>query len=145
MNTKLHFSCNRQDWATPWAFFKEQEAKYGPFDLDVCALPHNAKCATFFTPEDDALSRPWPGVCWMNPPYGRGLTALWVAKAFNEVKIARNAARVVCLLPASTSNGWWHDFIRPHVPNPDFIRGRIRFEGAANSAPFSSAIVVFEQ
>ena len=145
MNTKLHFSCNRQDWATPWDFFQAQEALYGPFDLDVCALPHNAKCAKFFTPEDDALSKPWHGVCWMNPPYGRGVTALWVEKAFYEAVIAHNATRVVCLLPASTSTGWWHDFIKPYVPRPDFIRGRLKFEGAENSAPFGSVIVIFEQ
>jgi DNA N-6-adenine-methyltransferase (Dam) len=25
------------------------------FNLDACALPENAKCARYFTPEDDAL------------------------------------------------------------------------------------------
>ena len=31
------------------------------FDLDVCALPENAKCKRFYTPEDDGLSQPWGG------------------------------------------------------------------------------------
>ena len=31
------------------------------FSLDVCALPENAKCESYYTPEDDGLSKPWWG------------------------------------------------------------------------------------
>ena len=31
------------------------------FSLDVCALPENAKCESYYTPEDDGLSKPWRG------------------------------------------------------------------------------------
>lgn len=48
---------------------------------------------------------------------------------------------VVCLLPARTDTTWWHDYcMRGKI---EFIRGRIKFGGAKNSAPFPSAIVVF--
>ena len=29
--------------------------------LDACALPENAKCENYYTPEDDGLSKPWRG------------------------------------------------------------------------------------
>ena len=29
--------------------------------LDACALPENAKCENYYTPEDDGLSKPWGG------------------------------------------------------------------------------------
>ena len=29
--------------------------------LDACALPENAKCESYYTPEDDGLSKPWRG------------------------------------------------------------------------------------
>lgn len=32
------------------------------FDLDVCALPENAKCERYYTPSDDGLKNPWGGV-----------------------------------------------------------------------------------
>ena len=31
------------------------------FSLDVCALPENAKCESYYTPENDGLSKPWMG------------------------------------------------------------------------------------
>ena len=31
------------------------------FTVDVCALPENAKCERFYTPDDDGLFMPWGG------------------------------------------------------------------------------------
>jgi len=47
-------------WETPQALFDELDGKYH-FTLDPCALPENAKCAKYFTPEDDGLSKNWGG------------------------------------------------------------------------------------
>lgn len=134
----VHFSSATDRWATPQDFF-DQVAKRYPFTLDVCALKSNAKCARFFSPEDDGLAQDWDGeVCWMNPPYGREIGA-WMAKAVEEW---RRGAVVVCLVPARTDTRWWHDYaMRGEVT---FIRGRLKFGGAKNSAPFPSALVVFE-
>ena len=76
----VHFLSKKYDWATPWPLFRELDARFGPFELDVCATAHNAKCKKFFSPEDDGLNQVWHGVCWMNPPYGRALP-YWMAKA----------------------------------------------------------------
>ena len=38
------------------------------FSLDVCALPENAKCESYYTPEDDGLSKPWRGGGHGAPP-----------------------------------------------------------------------------
>ena len=54
----VHFSHTRPDWATPRVFFERQSQAYGPFDLDVCASPENAKCARHFTESDDGLKQP---------------------------------------------------------------------------------------
>lgn len=43
-------------WATPQDFFNKVNAVFD-FKLDVCALPENAKCAHYFTPEDDGLAQ----------------------------------------------------------------------------------------
>ena len=123
-------------WATPPETFAALDREFG-FTLDVCALPENAKCERYFTPADDGLSRPWEGVCWMNPPYGRTI-ARWMAKA---VESAAAGATVVCLVPARTDTAWWHDYaVKGEIR---FLRGRLKFGGAQQPAPFPSAVVIF--
>lgn len=75
---------------------------------------------------------------WLNPPYGRAI-GLWMAKA---VAAAEAGATVVCLVPSRTDTRWWHDYVLPHG-QVEFIRGRLKFGGCKNSAPFPSAVVVF--
>lgn len=99
------FSSKTDLWATPQSFFDDLDSEFG-FELDVCALPSNAKCERYFTPADDGLSQTWSGVCWMNPPYGKEI-GLWMRKAYLS---SRQGATVVCLVPARTDTRWWHDY-----------------------------------
>ena len=124
-------------WETPPELFAELDAEFH-FTTDVAALPHNAKCPRFFTPGQDGLKQRWEGVCWMNPPYGSALRK-WVRKARES---AEDGATVVCLLPARTDSAWWHDYVLPHA-ELRYIRGRLKFNGSGNSAPFPSAVVIF--
>ena len=137
MNNDLMFSSKTDLWETPQDFFDKLNARF-QFETDVCALPENAKCKRFFTPEMDGLKQEWTGVCWMNPPYGRQI-GKWVRKAYESAR--DNLATVVCLLPARTDTAWFHDYaMRGHI---DFVRGRLKFGGAKNSAPFPSMVVTF--
>ena len=43
MNTDVMFSSKTDLWETPQEFFDRLNDEFG-FDLDVCALPENAKC-----------------------------------------------------------------------------------------------------
>lgn len=135
MNTELMFSSKTDLWETPQELFDKYDAIYR-FETDVCALPENAKCKRFFTPEMDGLKQEWTGVCWCNPPYGRQI-GKWVEKA------VKSFATVVMLLPARTDTKWFHDWCLPYG-KIEFLRGRLKFGGCDNSAPFPSMIVVFE-
>jgi phage N-6-adenine-methyltransferase len=138
MNTDLMFSSKTDLWSTPQDLFDRLNSVFR-FDLDVCATPENAKCERFFTEEINGLAQEWRGSVWMNPPYGRGIDA-WVKKAFQS---AQAGATVVCLLPARTDTRWWHDYVlRGEVT---FIKGRLKFGGHNNNAPFPSAVVVFRK
>lgn len=46
--------------STPKDFFDKLSGIFN-FTLDVCALPENAKCKDYYTPEDDGLAKPWVG------------------------------------------------------------------------------------
>lgn len=134
MNDVL-FSSKSVVWETPQDLFDKLNAEFH-FDLDVCALPENAKCKRFFTPEMDGLKQEWTGVCWCNPPYGRQI-GKWVEKG------AKSFATVVMLLPARTDTKWFHEYIY-NKAEIRFIKGRLKFGNSKNAAPFPSMIVVFD-
>ena len=123
-------------WATPQDFFVRLNQEFG-FEIDVCANDENAKCARYFTKEIDGLSQEWTGVCWMNPPYGRGISA-WMRKAYES---SLEGATVVCLIPARIDTSWWHEYAMKGEVR--YVRGRLKFGGHKNSAPFPCAVVVF--
>lgn len=144
------FSSNKDDWETPQDFFNSLNEEFG-FTLDVCANENNAKCKAWFgytndrnNPDHafvDGLTQPWKReICWMNPPYGRESTGNWIRKAFEE---SLKGAVVVCLIPARTDTKAWHDYCMK-ADEIRFIKGRLKFAGAKNSAPFPSAVVVFK-
>ena len=92
MNTEIMFSSKTDMWATPQDFFDMLDSEFG-FTLDACAVRENAKCAAYYTPQQDGLSQPWPGHVWCNPPYGREI-GRWVKKAYETAAgggICRNA------------------------------------------------------
>jgi phage N-6-adenine-methyltransferase len=132
----VHFQSILDVRATPADLFAVLDREFS-FELDVCALPHNAKCRRYFTPATDGLSQEWQGACFMNPPYGRNIGD-WLKKAYES---AQAGATVVCLIPSRTDAAWWHDYVmRAEVR---FLRGRLCFGGSQSSAPFPSAVVVF--
>ena len=143
MNKDLMFSSNTDLWETPQSFFEGLNQIY-QFTLDVCATEDNKKCERFFSPDNDGLAQTWDGVCWMNPPYGRNVTDKWVRKAFDESRSGH--CTVVALLPARTDTKWFHNYIyEKEGVDLVFIKGRLKFGGAKDSAPFPSMIVVFNK
>lgn len=137
MNTELMFSSKTDMHATPQDFFDEQNAKYR-FTLDACASKENAKCSNYFTEKVDGLKQPWTGVVWCNPPYGREISK-WIQKGYDS---SLEGATVVMLLPARTDTKYFHDIcIKGEI---EFIRGRLKFGDAKNSAPFPSMLVTFK-
>lgn len=130
-------SSNTDEWATPQDLFDTLDATFH-FTLDPCATPENAKCAKFYTKDQDGLKQDWGGeVIWCNPPYGREI-GKWIQKCAEHRGVA------VMLIPARTDTRWWHSYIDK---NPDahiyFIKGRLKFGEGKNPAPFPSAIVVY--
>jgi len=137
MKTQTHFSSATDMWETPQSLFDELNLEFA-FTCDVCSTDENKKCDYHFTPKDDGLAMFWNGVCWMNPPYGREIVK-WMRKAYES----RLTATVVCLVPARTDTAWWWDYAMKGEIR--FIRGRLKFGGHSNSAPFPSAIVIFHK
>lgn len=125
------------EWSTPQGLFDALNSEF-KFTLDPCSTHENAKCEKHYTLEDDGLSKSWDGeTVFCNPPYGREI-GKWVKKC-SEVK----NGIVVMLIHARTDTKWFHEYIY-NKSEIRFIRGRLKFGGSKNSAPFPSMIVIFD-
>ena len=134
------FSSKAQTWSTPQDFFDRLDAEFG-FTLDPCASPEDAKCDLYYTIEDDGLAQDWGGeVVFMNPPYGRDIKT-WIKKAYDESR--KKDTSVVMLIPARTDTKYWHDYVMK-ADEVYFVKGRLKFGDSENSAPFPSAVIVFD-
>jgi phage N-6-adenine-methyltransferase len=139
MDLTVHYSSKKMDWETPHDFFGRYNGEFH-FTLDVAASHENKKCARCFTKEDNGLEQDWQGeTVWCNPPYGKELPK-WVEKCYREGQ-KRNTT-VVMLIPSRTDTRYFHDFIYGKA-EIRFIKGRLKFVGAKDAAPFPSMVVIY--
>jgi site-specific DNA-methyltransferase (adenine-specific) len=129
MKSRVVFSSATNEWRTPEAIYKQLDAEFH-FDFDPCPLGGDVDgLGTLFSE--------WAGKrVWVNPPYSD--IAKWLARA-REPDVA------VFLIPARTDTKWFHAVVLPYASEIRFIRGRLRFGDATNSAPFPSMIVIFRR
>lgn len=155
MVSQTLFSSDTGEWATPQDFF-DQQNEIHHFTLDAAASHENAKCDMYYTKDglfektvlinsNSGLVGTWgyQDSVWLNPPYGRDI-GLWVEKAYWEYKEYGN--KVVCLLPARSDTRWYHEWCyerRHEGVSIEPLRGRLKFGGAINAAPFPSILVVY--
>ena len=140
MNNELMFSSKSAEWATPQKFFDDLNAEFG-FTLDPCCTHENAKCAKHYTQAENGLIQDWQGQrVFCNPPYGRGISA-WVRKCYEESR--KPDTLCVMLIPARTDTAWFHEWVWGKA-EVRFIRGRLKFGGCPNAAPFPSMVVIFK-
>ena len=129
-------SSNSDEWATPQRLFDLLDLEFG-FTLDACCTDENAKCEHYFTRHENGLNHGWgEDTVFMNPPYSN--VSAWMGKAYGA---AQEGATVVCLVPSRTDTRWWHKYAMKGEIR--FIRGRLKFGGATENAPFPSCVVVF--
>lgn len=138
--TNVMFSSKRDDWGTPQDFFDKLNDEFH-FDLDTCADKDNHKTLLYFDKQHNGLVQDWGGHrVFCNPPYGRKATSEWIEKCAKESE--KPNTLVVMLIPARTDTIAFHKYIY-HKAEIRFIKGRLKFGGAKDSAPFPSMVVIF--
>jgi len=135
VDKSVFLSSQTVEWATDDAFFAQINREFN-FTVDVAADSTNAKCDRFYDIASDGLLQNWDGeTVWCNPPYGRRI-ADWIYKA------ATSDATTVLLVPARTDVKWFHEIVIPHA-EVRFIKGRLKFGGSKDPAPFPTMLVIF--
>jgi site-specific DNA-methyltransferase (adenine-specific) len=136
----IHYSSASPEWYTPEAVL-ERVRMVAPIGLDPCSSGRDSvRAARSYTAADNGLAQPWivesGTLVYVNPPYGRGIGP-WVEKCYRSGQLDKSA-RIIALLPARVDTAWFQ-----HVWNATavcFVRGRLKFSGHTNAAPFPSAL-----
>lgn len=135
------FSRTSDDWETPSDLYMALDREFG-FTCDVAASDGNAKHRNFLSIASNALSAPWSGVCFCNPPYSK--TKEFLKAAIDSVCLGTTS---IILIPSRTDTKYWHELVA-QADEVRFLKGRVKFIGAKhgdsiNSAPFPSALVIY--
>lgn len=128
IQTSACFKSITTEWPTPRALYEQLDAEFH-FDFDPCPLGGEQDGTA-------SLFCSWRGRrVFCNPPYGPGLRAF--------LERAHEAELAVFLIPARTDTRWFHEICLPQASEIRFVKGRLKFGDATNSAPFPSMIVIF--
>ena len=125
--SKIMFSSASDHWSTPEETYEALDKEFH-FNDDPCPLGGT-----------NGLNKEWGTSTFVNPPYSA--LKLWVKKGYEE---SLKGKTVVMLIPSRTDTIAWHSYVMK-ATEIRFIKGRLKFNGSKNSAPFPSAIIIFRQ
>lgn len=146
-----NFSSAEIEWYTPREYVEAAREVLGEIDLDPASCfvaNEKVRAAQIFTKEDDALSQPWHGRVFMNPPYGvdketkSSVAGMFCMKAIDEY-IAGNIEAAIILVNSAHAQKWQKPLYQFPVC---FVDHRIAFEssdGVINKAPTFMNIFVY--
>jgi ParB family chromosome partitioning protein len=102
-------STGNVEWYTPPDLVEAARDTLGGIDVDPasCAEANKVVKATrYFTAQDDGLSQPWSGRCWLNPPFARGLVEPFADKLLASLD-AGSVSAAITLTNNATETGWF--------------------------------------
>ncbi len=140
------YNSGNNEWYTPDEFVTAARRVLGTIDLDPASSDMAngiIKAETYFTVEDDGLSKHWQGRVWMNPPYSSGLVDQFAAKLVQHVG-AGDISEAIVLVNNATETDWFQSLLKV-TSVVCFPNGRVRFwqPSGATGAPLQGQAVLY--
>lgn len=135
------------EWYTPKEYIDAARSVLGVIDTDPasCKLANETvKASTYFTKEQDGLTKRWCGNVWMNPPYAQPLIGQFaeaVASKYEQGEISQ----AIVLVNNATETAWFSRMLQS-ASAVCFPKGRIKFidkEGRPSGAPLQGQAFLY--
>jgi phage N-6-adenine-methyltransferase len=141
---KPHLSqgTGQNEWYTPSVYIEAAREVLGQIDLDPASCDtaqKTVKAKTYYTAEDDGLTKKWNGKIWLNPPFGKGLIDKFINKAVAEAKEA-------IILTHNATDTKWFQSLAGVASAMCFTAGRINFYADRednNSSPLQGQCFIY--
>jgi len=122
------YTTGHEDWYTPEYIIEKARRTMGSIDLDPAssAIANTiVKATTFYTKQDDGLSKQWKGNVWMNPPFTRGIIDKFTAKLAHHY--AHGDVPQACALTNNGTETYWFQNLARTATAVCFVYGRTNF------------------
>lgn len=133
-NVHVANNSGENEWYTPAEYIAAAREVMGGIDLDPASSPlanETVQAETFYTKDDNGLSREWYGRVWMNPPYAQPLITYFAEKVADEYQEG-NVTEAIVLVNNATETKAWQYMVRAAV-SVCFPQGRIRYNDATGT------------
>ena len=112
---KPHISYNSKnnEWYTPAKYIEAVTRVMGVIDLDPASneiANKTVQAGTYYSIDNDGLSKEWRGRVFMNPPYSRDLLPKFVDKLIYHLK-SGDVQEAIILVNNATETNWFNSLI----------------------------------
>jgi len=118
----------QNEWYTPDEYLQAARDVMGAITLDPASsdlAQEKVQAESYFTADDDGLTKDWRGNVWLNPPYAQPLISQFVTKAVDEVCAGRINQAI--MLTHNYTDTRWFQAAAFACSAICFTRGRISF------------------
>ena len=147
MNNPVLANTSNDEWSTPEEYIELARQVLGTINTDPASNEFaqlTVQADTFYTIDDNGLSKPWHGKVWLNPPYSRSKLKKFALKLLEEMEVGQCTGAIVLTL-ASTDTEWFHA-LADKASAICFTRGRVKFirpDGSVGNSPTSGHVFFY--
>jgi len=143
----VSYNSGNNEWYTPAEYIYAARDVMGSIDLDPASSELANKTVnadTYYTAEDDGLTKEWFGHVWMNPPYSSDLIGKFADKLISHYQNG-DIEEAIVLVNNATETNWFQTLLEKCLA-VCFLKRRVKFidtEGNPSGAPLQGQAILY--